>query len=128
MNRPIPSQSASSEVERKRTRVCSSGRSASTRTSAIWATFDVPLSLAAGTTSPAPMWAMKAAAPAETAVPRPVSLRLPSVAPAATIAGPATTGHINGGLVSVFSKTHGAFSPTVSVMAGLKKNAVCGAS
>ena len=71
---------------------------------------------------------MNAAAPAETAVPRPVSLRLPSAAPAATIAGPATVGHISGGLVSLFSKTQGAFSPTVSVIAGLKKKAVWAAS
>jgi hypothetical protein len=70
------------------------------------------------------MWAMKAAMPAETTVPSPVSARLPSSAPAATSAGPPTTGHISGGLVSLFSKTQGAISPTVSVIAGLKKKAV----
>ena len=109
MNRPIPSQRASSEVERKRIRVFSGGCSAKARANASWAMQPVPLSLAPGTTSPAPMWAMNAALPAETAVPRPVSFLLPSAAPAATIAGPATVGHISGGLVSLFSKTQGAF-------------------
>ena len=74
------------------------------------------------------MCAMNAALPAETKVPRPVRPRLPSTAPAATIAGPATTGHISGGLVSLFSKIQGAFWPTASVIAGLKKKAVCAAS
>ena len=74
------------------------------------------------------MCAMKAADAAETRVPSPVSPRLPSIAPAATSAGPPTTGHIRGGLVSFCSKTQGALSPTASVIAGLKKKAVCAAS
>ena len=53
MNRPIPSQSASSEVERKSTRVFSGGCSASALAIASCATQPVPLSLAPGTTSPA---------------------------------------------------------------------------
>ena len=55
MNSPMPSQSASSEVERKRIRVFSGGRSESARAMASWATQPVPLSLAPGTTWPAPM-------------------------------------------------------------------------
>ena len=51
-----------------------------------------------------------------------------AAAPAATSAGPPTTGHISGGLVSLCSKTQGAFSPTASVIAGLKKKAVWAAS
>ncbi len=128
MNRPIPSQSASSEVERNNTLVFSGGCSESALAIASCATQPVPLSLAPGTTSPAPMCAMNAAAPAETNVPRPVSERLPSSAPAATSAGPPTTGHISGGLVSFCSKTQGALSPTASVIAGLKKKAVWAAS
>ena len=88
----------------------------------------VPLSFAPGTTSPTPICAMNAALAAERNVPSPVSFRLPSAAPAATTAGPATVGHIRGGLVSLSSKTQGAFSPTASVIAGLKKKAVWAAS
>ena len=56
------------------------------------------------------MSAMKPTVPAESKVPSAVRARLPSAAPPATSAGPATTGHISGGLVSLCSNSHGARS------------------
>ena len=109
MNRPIPSQSASSEVERNSTLVFSGGCSRERPGDRELRDQPVPLSLAPGTTSRAPMCAMNAAAFRRRRPCRGRSVRgCRAARRAATSAGPPTTGHISGGLVSLCSKTQGA--------------------
>ncbi len=127
-NRRMPSQVPSSEVETSNTRTDSVGRSASARARAMRATTPVPLSLAPGTTDREPMSAMPAANSADRIAPAFASPRLPVAAPRAASAGPATAGHISGGLVLATSKNLGYTRRIASGTPGWNTRPECAAS
>ena len=117
----MPSMNDSSDpVDTSSTRTEEVGCAASRRASSINATTPVPLSFAPGTVRVEPICANTAAEPADTTAPARRSARLPASAPAAARAGPANTGHISGGLVSLSSISDGKWRQAKAGMPGWK--------